>query len=1048
MHTYANRPDDGAAGVGGGHGDGQAPRQPWSRLTHIRASVPGPVLFLVEGAAGSGKSRLVRRALEVDVFAGLPRTVAVCTAEGVRTTSSDAPKPPHASEPPKAFPDAFVEDLASVLAPVLAAAEPCVLLVENMHLADAETRRMLWRCLRRAGAGTGPEAGAEAAAFTLILTYRPEELPVPGLPWGWAVDYPAELTVVRQRVGALTAAQVTGMAHTALGGELCGPGFAARLYQRAGGNAQVAVDLLRLCAPVAGDTRRRTSEDVDEAGVPARLSELTLGRLAGLPERYRPVVWAAAVLDEPVGGRELAVVAGLDGPDGPDGPGGPGEREPLIAALAAGVLQECGAAGEAGYGFAVPLAAKAVRESLPGPTRERLHRAAADFLVRAHPVPWERVAHHRRGGRQVRQWLRAVERAARQYEARGDHLAAIRLLERTLAVSAVPREFRDRLAIVLAHNALEGPRSDRALEVLRQIVDDPDLAPGVRGEARLDLGMLLSNQAGDPLRGKAELVRAVEELAERPALASRAMSHLAMPDWPGLSLAENIKWLTRAEAAAERSGDEVAKAATLANRISVMLSTGDAGGWPLLERLPRESEILACRQHAARGLVNAGEDAVITGYYRTARELLSEGIGLSERTGTPYSVASGRGARLLCDWMTGDWRGLPERARALADETERMSMITGLPTLSHAALALARGEWTEVKSLLYGPAAPRESSAPHTLLALASGLRIRLALAREQSEEATREAARTWRRLREKGVWVWAAEVAPWALQAVLGAGRAEEAEAMVAEYAAGIRDRDAPVAAAALDWCRAALAEARGERAEALAHFHSARGAYAELPRPYMAALAAERAGHVALAVDEEGRKSHPDEPGRKPDHDEPGRKLDQDEPGRMPGQNDAGRKPDQDEAFGELRDAVSELSALGALWDAARVRATLRAHQPQEERRPRGRPSYGCMLSPREEEVARFAASGLTNKEIAVTLHLSPRTVEQHIARAMRKTGVQTRTGLTEPLPGSWTGSRPLSSYPAQGVPPQDDPGQGGPAYDSPAQDGPAYDDPGTRW
>jgi DNA-binding NarL/FixJ family response regulator len=72
------------------------------------------------------------------------------------------------------------------------------------------------------------------------------------------------------------------------------------------------------------------------------------------------------------------------------------------------------------------------------------------------------------------------------------------------------------------------------------------------------------------------------------------------------------------------------------------------------------------------------------------------------------------------------------------------------------------------------------------------------------------------------------------------------------------------------------------------------------------------------------------------------------------------------------------------------------LRSHQPPKEGRPPGRPSYGGQLSPREREVAELAATGLTNREIATTLHLSPRTVEQHVARAMRKLGTCSRQDL----------------------------------------------------
>ncbi|MGX9226236.1 response regulator transcription factor [Streptomyces albus] len=48
---------------------------------------------------------------------------------------------------------------------------------------------------------------------------------------------------------------------------------------------------------------------------------------------------------------------------------------------------------------------------------------------------------------------------------------------------------------------------------------------------------------------------------------------------------------------------------------------------------------------------------------------------------------------------------------------------------------------------------------------------------------------------------------------------------------------------------------------------------------------------------------------------------------------------------------------------------------------------------LSPREEEVARLVALGRTNREIAEVLFLSPRTVEQHVARVLRKLNVTSR-------------------------------------------------------
>jgi DNA-binding NarL/FixJ family response regulator len=51
---------------------------------------------------------------------------------------------------------------------------------------------------------------------------------------------------------------------------------------------------------------------------------------------------------------------------------------------------------------------------------------------------------------------------------------------------------------------------------------------------------------------------------------------------------------------------------------------------------------------------------------------------------------------------------------------------------------------------------------------------------------------------------------------------------------------------------------------------------------------------------------------------------------------------------------------------------------------------------VSPRELEVARLVAEGLTNKEIGGRLHLSVRTVESHVRNLLIKLGLTNRTQL----------------------------------------------------
>ena len=97
-------------------------------------------------------------------------------------------------------------------------------------------------------------------------------------------------------------------------------------------------------------------------------------------------------------------------------------------------------------------------------------------------------------------------------------------------------------------------------------------------------------------------------------------------------------------------------------------------------------------------------------------------------------------------------------------------------------------------------------------------------------------------------------------------------------------------------------------------------------------------------------------------------------------------------EDAVGVLEGAASVARERGAGTAQELAEQKLRALGVRTWRRgPTGAP-----LTAREREVAGLVASGATNREIAQTLFLSPKTVERHVSNALRKLGARNRAEL----------------------------------------------------
>ncbi|MEV6303156.1 LuxR family transcriptional regulator [Actinoplanes sp. NPDC051861] len=95
-------------------------------------------------------------------------------------------------------------------------------------------------------------------------------------------------------------------------------------------------------------------------------------------------------------------------------------------------------------------------------------------------------------------------------------------------------------------------------------------------------------------------------------------------------------------------------------------------------------------------------------------------------------------------------------------------------------------------------------------------------------------------------------------------------------------------------------------------------------------------------------------------------------------------------------LRAAATTFDALGATAWADRSRAELRASGESVRRAS----DTGTELTPQETQIARLAAQGLSNQDIADRLVLSPRTVSTHLSRIYPKLGIRSRAELARVL------------------------------------------------
>ncbi|MFI6596726.1 ATP-binding protein [Nonomuraea sp. NPDC050536] len=924
--------------------------------TLLEAMRHPPAVALVEGEAGIGKTTLVHAAAEQ---ASRTLLVGYChplrepfpygpVFEAMRDLRGVLPGPEELSPvtgalhghlpeltpllppAPAPLPDPAAERhrLFRAVHDLLAAAGPAVLVIEDLHWADDGTQDLLGFLRRR------PPDG-----LALVLTYRRQELPAAGLPLGAAYRGSPAASSVLIALEPLARPDVGALAAALLGRPDLPPTFAARLHERTGGIPFLVEEVVRSL----GDDRR--PEALERAGVPLLLRESMSEQLARLSPAALAAVRAAAVLRLPVGEQLLSAVAG-------DACG-------LGEALRLGVLHEY---PDSRYGLRHALAQEAVYDTIPGPDRRLGHERAMAALAALDPPPLVQLTFHARRSGDRQAWLSYGGAAARQAAALGDTPLAVEVLEGMISDPDLPGSKRAALVLTLARLAMASLAYPRVIRLLRHLVSDERLGRDLRGEARLSLGLILFGQGGDVAAGRPAILAAVEELGDRPALAARGLAALAMPGWGLEPLAVHEQWMERAEELIAAADDAEISAAVMGNRATLAMSVGSPETAKLAAVLPATDPSTAVRRQVARAYCNLYDLAVTLGQYELADDYGRRGRVLAEETGALFPAYLARGVALRMDWMTGHWEGLAARAVAAVEDGAESPVGSLEAHYVLGRLALAAGEWAEAESHLRAAGSPDTGYLP-LVLAAWGGL-VELHLARGEVAPAARESELAAGRLAAKGVWVWGDQLVPAAVTALLRAGHAREAGALVRRFADGLTDRVAPAAAAALELAEGALELSAGRAQAAAERFAAARAAFTAMPQPYAAARAGEAAADALLALD------------------------------------------DRTAAAAALAEAAERFAALGATRDAARCRHALREYgvaTPVNRRRGEG------LLSAREREVARLVALGRTNREIAEVLFLSRRTVETHVATLLRKLGVRSRTEIVVPPegPGGTTGA-----------------------------------------
>jgi DNA-binding CsgD family transcriptional regulator len=620
------------------------------------------------------------------------------------------------------------------------------------------------------------------------------------------------------------------------------------------------------------------------------------------------------------------------------------ERASSPAALAAAEETGLVRVDHGRIAFGHPLYASAVYDSAARARRRELHRRLAQLVT----DPEERARHLAFAtADQDEAVAGTLEKGAALARSRGAWESAAGLLEEARRVTPPDRddEAHGRGILAAEHHVHAGDRA-RARVLLEELLAQ-SLPRSLRAYALRLLGEIAFNDENAVEAGR--LFTEALRYADDPRLAgtielglSYLSGHVADPP-------AGAEHAYRALALAEEAGDESLVAGALGQCAVFDFLCGRGVDWEKVERSLALEDPDSILPLLWRPSTVAAILPLYVGRHSEARERLTAVWASARERGDESDLGF---ILLWLSWLetrSGDFAA----AVTLAEQAASVATLTGSPSGLANALAqraLARAHRGEIA------AARRDCAEAAALLErvgsvwvgvwIAASLGL-LELSLGNPDAAWRACERATEAVEQQGI----AEPVPLfflpdALEALVSLDQLERAEALLDGFEDRGRELDRAWALATAGRCRALLLAARGELVAAAAALEGALAEHERLEMPFELARTLLAKGVVER---------------------------------RLRKRADAKRSFER---------ALGSFEQLGAtLWAE-------RAHQ--ELRRIGLRRSSEDELSEAERRVAELAARGMTNREVAAALFLSPKTVEAHLSHVYRKLDIASRAEL----------------------------------------------------